>query len=142
MPYSHNFTWCEFSFMLYSRNFYVKSHWNCASFSLKITKNGENRYSHISRFTQMVRSEISFSFTLNSRNFCSQSITNIVLDVRCFDATSRVFEFGYQKMNMFDSNPLKIDVLICSMSNSVLCLVSDVRLFKAKNDWVHLMLKK
>ena len=38
------------------------------SFSLKITKNGENRHSRIWRFTQMVRNENTFTF--KSCKFC------------------------------------------------------------------------
>jgi len=45
--------------------------------SLEITKNGENCHSYISRFSQMVRSEI--TFTPDSRKFCSRPITPLNL---------------------------------------------------------------
>ena len=52
----------------------MKNRWNLASFSLKIMIFEENCQQQILRFTEMLRSEI--TFTLNSRKFWSWYITS------------------------------------------------------------------
>ena len=70
-----------------------------ANISLKITKNRENCHSVISRFLQMVRSEI--IFTLDSRKFCSRPITNYNVYTDTFDRKS------VSKLNFLTCQSLK-----------------------------------
>ena len=61
---------CEFPFSPQSRDLVISSEiaLKLISFSLKITKNGENCQSRISRFTKMVRSKIMFMLSNDSQN--------------------------------------------------------------------------
>ena len=57
------------------RKFHMNSLKSMHCFSLKITKNWKNCHIWSSRFTQKVKQEITFTFTLNSCKFKSPPIT-------------------------------------------------------------------